>query len=65
MYFNEEGEVRTFIVERHPFKGVKNYFTYSFHQDSFETIEDPSQKILTLETKQILSRNQKKSVSGK
>jgi len=26
-YADEEGEVRTLIAERHPFKEVENYFT--------------------------------------
>jgi len=30
------------IAERHPFKGVENYFTDSFlYQDSLETNENP------------------------
>ena len=28
-YADEEGEIRTLIVEKHPFKGVENYFTDS------------------------------------
>jgi len=37
-YVDEDGKVRTLIVERHMFKGVKNYFTDSFlYQDSLET----------------------------
>jgi len=35
-------KVRTLIAERHPFKGVKNYFTKSlFYQDSLEVDENP------------------------
>jgi len=41
-YVDEEGKVRTFIAERHPFMGVENYFTDSLlYQDSFEVNEQP------------------------
>ena len=44
-YADEGGEVRMLIVEKHPFKGVDNYFTDSLlYQDSLETVEDPSQE---------------------
>jgi len=34
-YVGENGKVRTLIAERHPFKGVENYFTDFFlYQDS-------------------------------
>ena len=39
---DEDGKVRTLIAERHPFKGVENYFTDSLlYQDSLETDENP------------------------
>jgi len=41
-YIDEEGKVRMLIAERHPFKGVENYFTDSFlYQDFLETDENP------------------------
>jgi len=41
-YADGEGEIRTLIAEKQPFKGVENYFTDSLHyQDSLETSEDP------------------------
>jgi len=41
-YVNEDGKVRMLIAERHPFKGVKNYFTDSLlYQDSLETYKNP------------------------
>ena len=37
-YIDESGKVGTLIAERHPFKGVENYFTDSLlYQDSLET----------------------------
>ena len=40
-YIDESGKVRTLIVERHPFKGVENYFTDSLlYQDSMEINEN-------------------------
>jgi len=40
-YIDESGKVRTLIAERHPFKGVENYFTNSLlYQDSLETNEN-------------------------
>jgi len=40
-YGNEQERVRTLIAERHPFNGVKNYFTDSLlYQDSFEIYEN-------------------------
>ena len=36
IYVGENRKVRTLIAERHPFKGVENYFT-----DSLETDENP------------------------
>jgi len=34
-YVDEEGEVRTLIAEKHPFKGVEKYFTNNLlYQDS-------------------------------
>ena len=40
-YIDESGKVRTLIAERHPFKGVENYFTDSpLYQDSLETNEN-------------------------
>ena len=39
-YIDGSGKVRTLIAERHPFKGVENYFTDSLlYQDSLETNE--------------------------
>ena len=39
-YIDGSGKVRTLITERHPFKGVENYFTDSLlYQDSVETDE--------------------------
>ena len=44
-YADEEGEVRTLIAEKHPFKGMENYFTdFLFYQDPLEASEDPSPK---------------------
>jgi len=41
-YIGEDEKVRTLIVERHTFKGVKNYFTNSLlYQDSLEPDENP------------------------
>jgi len=41
-YIDGDGKVRTLIAERHPFKGVENYFTDSLlYQDSLETDENP------------------------
>ena len=41
-YIDGSGKVRTLIAERHPFKGVENYFTDSLlYQDSVETDEIP------------------------
>ena len=41
-YIDGSGKVRTLIAERHPFKGVENYFTDSLlYQDSVETNEIP------------------------
>ena len=41
-YIDGDGKVRTLIAERHPFKGVENYFTDSLlYQDSLETNENP------------------------
>jgi len=40
-YVDEEEKVRTLIAERHPFKGVENYFTNSLlYQDSFKADEN-------------------------
>jgi len=40
-YIDGSGKVRTLIAERHPFKGVENYFTDSLlYQDSLETNEN-------------------------
>ena len=41
-YIDKSGKVRTLIAERHPLKGVENYFTDSLlYQDSMETNEVP------------------------
>ena len=41
-YIDESGRVQTLIAERHPFKGVENYFTDSLlYQESVETDEVP------------------------
>ena len=41
-YIDGDGKVRTLITERHPFKGVENYFTDSvLYQDSQEMSENP------------------------
>jgi len=41
-YVGGDEKVRTLIAERHPFKGVKNYFTDSLlYQDSLEADENP------------------------
>jgi len=41
-YVNEGGKARMLIAERHPFKGVENYFTDSLlYQDSLEIDENP------------------------
>ena len=42
-YADEEGEIKTLIAEKHPFKRDKNYFTDSLlYQDSREIAENPS-----------------------
>jgi len=44
-YAGEDGKVKTLIAERHPFKGVENYFTDSLlYQDSLEVDENPYPK---------------------
>ena len=44
-YVDEDGKVRTLIVERHPFKRIKNYFTNSLlYHDSLEVNENPHPK---------------------
>jgi len=44
-YVDEDKKVRILIAERHPFKGVENYFTDSLlYQDSLETDENPHPK---------------------
>jgi len=41
-YVDRSGRVRALIVERHPFKDVKNYFTDSIlYQDSLEVDKNP------------------------
>ena len=41
-YIDRDGKIWTLIAERHPFKGVENYFTDSLlYQNSYETNEDP------------------------
>jgi len=41
-YIDRDGKVRTLIAERHPFKGIENYFTDSLlYQYSLETDENP------------------------
>ena len=41
-YIGEDEKVRTLIEERHPFKGIENYFTDSLlYQDSLEADENP------------------------
>ena len=41
-YIDGSGNVRTLIAERHPFKGVENYFTDSLlYQESVEIDEVP------------------------
>ena len=41
-YVGKDGKVRTLIAERHPFKGVENYFTDSLlYQDSLEADGNP------------------------
>ena len=41
-YIGEDEKVRMLIAERHPFKGVENYFTDSLlYQDSLEADENP------------------------
>ena len=40
-YISEDGKVRTLIAERHPIKGVENYFTdFLLYQDSLEADEN-------------------------
>ena len=40
-YADEWEKVKTLIAEKHPFKGVENYFTDSLlYQDSLETDEN-------------------------
>ena len=44
-YLDGDGKIRTLIAERHPFKGVENYFTDSLlYQDSLEMDENPQQE---------------------
>jgi len=41
-YVSRDGKVRTLIAKRHPFKGVKNYFTdFLLYQNSLEANENP------------------------
>jgi len=41
-YIDGDGKVRTLIAEKHPCKGVENYFTDPLlYQDSLETNENP------------------------
>ena len=41
-YIDRDGKVRTLIAERHPFKGVENYFTDSLmYQNSSKADENP------------------------
>ena len=41
-YIDGSGKVRTLIAERHPFKGVENYFRDSLlYQNSLETNKNP------------------------
>ena len=64
-YADEDGKVRTLIAERHPFKGVKNYFTDSLAiRILLRLMRIHTRKNLALATKWI--RSQKKtSVSWK
>ena len=42
-YADEEGEIRMLIAEKHPFKGMENYFTdFLLYQDPLEAAEDLS-----------------------
>ena len=44
-YIGEDEKVRTLIEERHPFKGIENYFTDSLlYLDSLEADENPHPK---------------------
>jgi len=53
------------IAERHPFKGIENYFKDSLlYQDSLEADENPQPKDQTLVMKLMLSQRQKKNISG-
>ena len=64
-YAGEDGKVRTWTAERHPFKRVENYFIDSLlYQDSLRLMRIHTQKNLTLAMKQIQSQK-KMSVSGK
>jgi len=55
-YVGEDGKVRTLNAERHPFKGVENYFTDSLiYQDSFESDEIPHPEELNSDNEEIWS----------
>jgi len=55
-YTDGDEKVRTLIAERHPFKGVEEYFTDSLlYQDSLEMNENPQLRNQTLVTKLILN----------
>jgi len=41
--YADEGVVRTLIAEKHPFKGMENYFTdFLLYQDPLEATRNPS-----------------------
>jgi len=41
-YIDEDGKVQTLIAEKHPFKGVENYFTdFLLYQNFLEADENP------------------------
>ena len=65
-YADEQGRVRTLIVERYPFKGVENYFTDSLlYQDSLETDEKLQPEDPAWTMKRTQNYREKKNVFGK
>ena len=64
-YAEEERVVRMLIIEKHPFKGVENYFTGSLlYQDPLEATDDPSSEESDSAMKLTLNQSMKKDASG-
>jgi len=64
-YVDGDEKVQTLIAERHPFKGVKNYFTDSlFYEDSLEADENLHPEKPDSDSELMSSKIQKKNVFG-